>query len=370
MATPSGGKDDSTETWIAVGVLFALVAAVVWTLHGQTVVELLMRWKYLELRLVAFTSHDAQRLADWIGQRDMRRFTLSTVGELSTYVGTILRWPILAMCVVGAYILRRRSVVLTYSREFDMMSLAREQAKVWPAIQPVVDLDLSSSHRDDGPWASPRSPQSFSELHGLIHDGVFDDVRARETFTKQLGPAWANVDALPPYARQLLAAFAIQADGERDACQTMLGEMSQAYASRKWPWYARRFLAARQRRLREDLDRRALRIVKHANSERVRTWSTQHAYVLTLMCTALEDARRCGVLAPATFLWLKPIDRVMWYALQNVGRRTCFSEAAAVSAHWVAEKAVRRAMFTPDVDRAVAALHQALIDEGVISGDT
>ncbi len=47
---------------------------------------------------------------------------------------------------------------------------------------------------------------------------------------------------------------------------------------------------------------------------------------------------RDGVQASADFLWLKPIDRRLWYMLNTVGRQTPFAEVAGPYAHWLAER--------------------------------
>ena len=57
-----------------------------------------------------------------------------------------------------------------------------------------------------------------------------------------------------------------------------------------------------------------------------------------LIASLLEMARIDGVLASAEFLWLKPVDRRMWYMLNCVGRQTAVAEIAGLFAHWQAEK--------------------------------
>jgi len=78
------------------------------------------------------------------------------------------------------------------------------------------------------------------------------------------------------------------------------------------------------------------------------------------MATLLELARTDGVLATAEFLWLKPIDRPLWYMLNSVGRQTAFPEIAGVFAHWVAEKRLDRPLKVPMVEEAVKALEMAM----------
>jgi intracellular multiplication protein IcmP len=87
-----------------------------------------------------------------------------------------------------------------------------------------------------------------------------------------------------------------------------------------------------------------------------------HAYILTVMASMLTLARLDGVQASADFLWLKPIDRRLWYILNTVGRQTPFVEVAGIFAHWVAEKELERKLLIPMVEEATNALELALQD--------
>lgn len=74
----------------------------------------------------------------------------------------------------------------------------------------------------------------------------------------------------------------------------------------------------------------------------------------------LEAARTDGVLATAEFIWLKAVDRRLWYMLNSVGRKTAFPEVAGPFAHWKIEKRLRRPLKVPMVDTAVDAMEEAI----------
>jgi len=57
----------------------------------------------------------------------------------------------------------------------------------------------------------------------------------------------------------------------------------------------------------------------------------------------LEKARSNGVLPPNWFRWLKTVDRVTWYALNDLGLDVASVEAAGIRAHWLAESMARNA---------------------------
>jgi intracellular multiplication protein IcmP len=80
----------------------------------------------------------------------------------------------------------------------------------------------------------------------------------------------------------------------------------------------------------------------------------------------LNEARlKAGVLAPAQFVWLKLVDRRLWYALHSLGFETDgFGrylhpnpriEAAGARDHWAAERIAARPILTPEIERALNA---------------
>jgi intracellular multiplication protein IcmP len=99
---------------------------------------------------------------------------------------------------------------------------------------------------------------------------------------------------------------------------------------------------------------------KHESSKLVQEVLSKHAYVLTMMAAMLLLARTDGVQASADFLWLKPIDRRLWYMLNTVGRQTPFVEVAGPFAHWVAEREIGRKLLIPMVEEATNALEGSL----------
>jgi intracellular multiplication protein IcmP len=87
-----------------------------------------------------------------------------------------------------------------------------------------------------------------------------------------------------------------------------------------------------------------------------------HAYITTAMASLLNISREAGVLATSEFIWLKPLDRRMWFMLNSVGRPTAVAEISGAFAHWLAEKKLGIPLVIPMVDEAVTGLELALKD--------
>ena len=66
--------------------------------------------------------------------------------------------------------------------------------------------------------------------------------------------------------------------------------------------------------------------------------SCKHAWKCTALVATLRLARKeGGVLPTACFLWLKLVDRTLWYTLNNAGNAVSSVESAGVHAHYRAE---------------------------------
>jgi len=94
--------------------------------------------------------------------------------------------------------------------------------------------------------------------------------------------------------------------------------------------------------------------------------AARHGYAYTALMALLNDARlKAGVLAPAQFVWLKLVDRRLWYALHSLGFETeGFGrylhpnpriEAASARDHWAAERLYGRPLLRPEIERALNA---------------
>lgn len=95
---------------------------------------------------------------------------------------------------------------------------------------------------------------------------------------------------------------------------------------------------------------------------RVHHWEYTYLYAL------LEQARRSGKIGTWSFIWLKPMNRVLYYVLNTCGRKTPHSEAALAFSQVQYERGVvkkGRLAITPSgepyifVDRVVKSLDEA-----------
>lgn len=125
---------------------------------------------------------------------------------------------------------------------------------------------------------------------------------------------------------------------------------------------------------------------------RIRTWkimlhfAKRHSYDIPFLMSLLDraskqetavsnkdsirGARTYMPLPVSAFLWLKPIDREAFYALNNLGRHATFVESSGLVAHYRAEKKRKGCSVRPLVFNAVSSLRRALSEESWLDDST
>ncbi|EKE24676.1 MAG: IcmP [uncultured bacterium] len=154
---------------------------------------------------------------------------------------------------------------------------------------------------------------------------------------------WQGTQYLQPHIKGLFAAFAARLNADSVSAAKLIKQFN---------------LSCRLKNI--DMRHVDEILKKYENTKLVQRITQKHAYVYTVMASMLEGAREDGVQASADFLWLKPVDRRLWYVLNNVGRQTAFVEIAGAFAHWKAEKEAGIKLLTPMVEEATKALEIVL----------
>lgn len=281
------------------------------------------------------------------------------VTAIATQVGHYLIIPAVFLLIVFSVLLYFRSSTANYRHNYDMKSLLKAEAPLWPQVTPVMGKDLVKQHVEKGPWAMAMTPMQFAKAHKLLKEDVpkveenklrrenritvtvIKD-KAADVFSQQIGPLWQGFDSLNMHTKALFAAFAARANADEKPSRSLLLRIA-ASSSGKMDFSGTNEL-----------------LKKYANSKVVQHIVNNHAYVMTVMASLLDLARSDGVVASADFLWLKPIDRRLWFILNTVGRQTSPAEVSGVFAHWLAEKELGRKIRTPMVQEAVNGLEVAV----------
>lgn len=357
---PQGqGSDDSMSTvWIMVGLFFA--AFVFWKIAHSYIVNIVFFINIWEAKLINLFLKN-QSLADQIELMQTvpsAGIDWNTLVAITREVGDYVRYPIIFILLVLALILYRTNLTAKYKKAHNMTTLRAQEQFNWPAIMPIVKEDLVSQDVNQGPWAMALTPMEFARKYKLLRkdDALLDNpipgqemtagIRkgdAKRVFTMQLGPYWDGFEHCSPQAYALSAAFMARINRDRDAANMILHTLDKTFVAGKPDFSVARPV-----------------MKKYQNSELVQEVISKHAYVLTVIGSLIIAARQDGVVPSSEFLWLKPVDRRLWYMLNSMGRQTPYVEVGGPFAHWRAEEEMGRRSLVPMIDEAIRALEIAI----------
>lgn len=358
----SGSGSSMDSLWIAV--IFVIFCIFIW--WGRHYWLPYVLWLKLgETILIGKIVSISPNLIETLrySMNNVESLTPNDVNEIMLNVGQYYKWPIaIFLWLLSVYTFFTR-IGSKFNRSYTMKMLADCEKENWPQIIPALKQDLINMDINEGPWASAMNPLEFAKKHNLLivekntaelkhvenhnkYNVSVDRQKAQNIFIRQLGFQWSGFKALPKHTRALFAIFAAAINGDRDSAFDLLRKINLSMEYRKKP----------------DFSGYKQLLKKHANSKAVKEIISRHAYVLTLMPTMLELSRASGVLATADFIWLKPLDRTLWYVLNNVGRRASFPEVAGIFSHWQAEKRMKMRMISSMIPEAITAIELAIAD--------
>ncbi|MBK8176953.1 MAG: hypothetical protein IPK66_17330 [Rhodospirillales bacterium] len=228
-----------------------------------------------------------------------------------------------------------------FRRRFDLRRLAESMKDPWPFALHALRRGHLDVPLDHPTWGMALSSEAFLRRHDLL-DATDTGWRVREAraeavLAAQLGAPWREA---PLHARALAGLLALRvlaltaptAEAERlkRRALALLGTLARAAADHKAGDYLPPAVVFIQIQRETEPALRA---------EALAPLLAGHAYTATVLLRLLAEAREGGVLPPALFTWLKGVDRPLWYALNSLGRRMPFVEAAGAIAHYRAERA-------------------------------
>ncbi len=359
---PQGQSDNSMGILWILAAIFA-AAAFIWIAFKKAIIEFYFHVKLYEIKFIGlFTNKldDVQTTIVSTLNSDTSKLNFQDIVNVGQAVGSYLRYPFVVILFVMALIIYFSSSTRVFKRIYSMRDLVQAEKNNWPQIAPISHLDLVKTDINKGPWAMALNPMDFCKKNNLLEEfkrpaqeGMSRkewskvEVRlkrgqANKLFAIQLGPTWPGINRVPPHIKALFGAFAARLNGDGKGAAELFANINKSSLTKL------------------DFTGAEALLKKHYNTKLVQKVVNSHAYLLTLMAEMLAAARSDGVQAPADFLWLKPVDRRLWYMLNTVGRQTPFCEVAGPFSHWTAEKEMGRPLLVPMVEEATNALEIAL----------
>ena len=387
----NGHKEDSGNAFfilicLMIGVLFVLPA---WYASRAGYIN----GSLLELakaQIMAFTafSEEAHQALGLMSQAEPAALSWDQMMNVLRYSGKWIRWPYAVVLValgVAAIFMGRTAGLI---RRLNMDSLLKHNAESFACLRPIVGRGkylLSRESYDSGPWRIARTPVQFALEHGLLLDkdgqaftadqalrrgmpdvnlptyghAHLDEEKTAAVLQEQLGRKFTGFGAMSLERKTLASAFLSYAVGDKLDCMALLDAMSLSY-------------------IEDEKQAPACSVLEDAAFQKqvVGLWNTHKklldesflkrhvAFELPLFMAMLTLARKKGVLASSQFLWLRPLDRPLWYALNQCGGRAAWAEGFAAWAHYAAEEKAGETLREARMTHAVARIKDSLAEQG------
>ncbi len=284
--------------------------------------------------------------------------------------------------------------------------LMRQNVSLFPVLAPVAWRHIEKEPQFEGRWAVAWNHVSWGLMHGVFAHvrGAPEEERRKQAIdvaTAQLIPPqqWrllptqleraVALQVYPPITWQspnsgdpekqggaapgdyrepsdrvgkalagVFMAFAVGNEKSRKEARHALDEMALSYQEGETPKEDRLYTDAAD----------AL-YEKYALEPRFITLRKKHGYWLPVWLTALyTEAQTKGSLPSFEFIWLRPHNRALWYAMNQVGRggenHAAWAEAMGVYAHYDAEQVAGYPLDTPTVQKALESVTERYTKEG------
>ncbi len=373
----NNNNTDNELVWILGGIFILVIG--VWFVGHEKISAFVMKVRSFEAYLLIFDREAQEAIREWVGTTHPADATLLELWQSGTVAGRTLRFLVGAIItgMFGYLIYRSPDRSGRYTQVYNTASLAQQESDEWKVIKPVLGSHIENVSIDDPLNGMRARPRDYGRKHGFIvrisslgdnvngsnveildhRDALLLD-KATMVFTKQLGRLWQGIDTLRPHERSLFAAFAAQINNDNTLAQHIVNDLALAYLRARKSKDVGRITSLRAQKA----------LHQYGNTPEVQKIVSRHAFVRTVLLSMLQKARGNGVLPPNWFRWLKTVDRVTWYALNDLGLDVASVEAAGIRAHWLTESMSKAPIVTPKVENAVVGLKAYLgeiVDEEV-----
>ncbi len=191
---------------------------------------------------------------------------------------------------------------------------------------------------------------------------ILDKETCEDVFSKQLGNK-ARVYFELPFVRQVLvSAFLAYGNDDKQSAISMLDTCSLSFLEKDDKITCKCFTDQEFRKFVHTIytkyaDTKSKLIAKHTS------------YELPWLMSLLYFARKKGILAPSQFLFVRPLDRSLWYALHQCGGQVAWVEGLSAWLHYQEEEKEDKTLEVFNAETAYSFINSTLSSQGWLVGD-
>ncbi|WP_100550888.1 type IVB secretion system coupling complex protein DotM/IcmP [Caedibacter taeniospiralis] len=351
MSQSNHNAEGSEMTIIYIIVVILIALLLTYYLFKAQILAVLFQWKFYELKTIAAFVPKYKKVIDWVLTINHDQVTLKNIYYLCIDIGVALRYPLVLLSAAMVIILYRYHPQSYYQKPHNMKTLTEFTGEYNPMALSVINLQLSQMELTSGAWSMGLSPFEFVRKNRLISEHKkLDRNKTYQLFLKQLGDKWSTLGRLNFCQSAILAACCTYIVGDRKQAESFVKGIATVVKNGKVTTQQKSQLIHSIKAL----------VAQHYKHETIQTIVSQHAYINTVIAALLQEAKAGGIVPPSLFLWIKPLDRTLWYIINNLGRKSVFIEAAAVSMHFNNERRVGEKIEYPAIEQLVTELESLI----------
>lgn len=387
MNQASDQQDTQIFMWIAILVIALFIIPATYAANAGSVNGTLLGLAKLQLKPFVPFFEEAHIAFAKINQADPASLSWEQTKKILGYSGAWLRWLCFPLLILLGTLSLFMGRINKLTRNLDMQKLLMHNAETFACLCPIVGKGkylLSPNSYDSGLWRIALSPVQFAVENGLLlkdngkpfaskdilQNGLastdlkaygqcyFDEEKAAKVLEKQLGKAFKSYASLSPHRKALATAFLAYGAGDKTTCMDILDALSTSYTEietiPKCPISEN-----------ENFQKNITNIwKKHEHFLNDKLMKRHTSFELTWFMALLVFARKKGVLASSQFIWLRPFDRSLWYALNQSGGRVAWAESFAAWTHYTAEEKAEKTVRKANMKQAIERFKETLAQSG------
>lgn len=375
---------DSEMTGLIGIVVFLIVVFAVYWLYKPAFVYAFAGLMWVQLSVLDLIGATGERSARalavvydiFAGRVDPWRVPFDVMKNVKFGVGERTKWFFAGGIALLACLIALKMKGNGYSRKFDLNALIRFQSLAWAttAVSAAFKPDTAPSELDPAMRPSDwvRAHKAWRKREGNEMGGLDTEV-VKRLMEEQIGPPWRGLEpSHPTYVKALVVIMGLHHKNRMMTLNKgtpfaetipvsldLRGKISLIYSANLHNPRSKEVDAKVEALIAPFLaDKKLMQSCENRMSK--------FGYLHTALVHLLIEARRAGgVLPTAEFLWLKHVDRTLWYGLNNAGRRAFHTEGAGIIAHYQAERVSGHALVEPHVGEAVIGVQTYFADQGI-----
>ncbi|WP_119344839.1 secretion/conjugation apparatus DotM-related subunit [Facilibium subflavum] len=353
MANTTDQNDTGmAPAYIAAGIILLLLG-IYWLFHDYIVYSIFLIRRF-ELAIISLWDPRYNMLLNWCNHVIEKVVTLKQLKYLSYNITSALLWYYWGVGSILVCFLWFLHPNQKFRRTFNMDLLASTLKKHFKKVYLPQNNPIQKDQ-----YTQSLSPIRFLKKHRLISNVTnlgeqtekLNTHALHDILVKQLGPKWSNKENISEETYGLFAAFIAFIADKRQLGEKILATLNQKYGKQNNALSG----FSINRVLSKLIDESISSCIENAKVSKA---INQHYYAYTLLCELLYVARTGGIISSTSFLWLKGINRSLWYGLNNLGRQTFFTEGAMINTHWHIEHMLQQKMKNPMTESVIDALQK------------